>query len=884
MLRKHIYAFLLHLILIFSCLSAQAQSPGNCDLFALDAPVPNTRGFFGFRASVSERFAVVGSNYDAFGPVAGKADIYEYTGGVWVHRQTLRAPDTVPFDAYAGNVYIDENTALITANNYTRTGTPAFGRGAVYVYTRQGTQWVQTGFFTNPSSTISGFGWSITKSGTDVAVGCDNTGTQNHAVYVFRQPAIPSQPWSLVSTLTPQGNSNTGYDYGFSLAMEGDNLVVGAHDQFNLGQAAAYFYRRTPSGAWVFTQLEVYPNRSRVGISVGLHGDYAAVSADANGGIRIYRRTATTWQLTQTIYNPDNTAGRFGFGIALNGGVLLVGDQLNPQPPVGAGTVYRYEISNGVWRFNRRYRAPQPQTYGYLGTWVALDRNTNNFILGAPGRNSLGLAEAGQAFVQWSPAIAAAGPFCDNTPAVQLQATAGGGTWSGPGVTNGTSGLFNPSLAGVGTHPVTYSLTAGGCTYLDTVLITVNPRLRIIRSSLPTLTCARDTTITLSASIAGGTWSGNGITNPQTGNFRSITAGAGRHLITYTIPSTNPCGNQDTMSILIRPVIARILSVSPRLTCGRDSTVTLTASPRGGTWQGRGIVSSAIGTFSSAAAGPGRHVVTYTLAGSGSCSSQDTLSIVVAPLTVRIQSPAVTLCRADTILRLAATPTGGLWRGTGITNGPQGIFTAATAGPGRHVLRYELGSGACRAVDSVAITISPVPTPVLSPSSPLVLRCGQSSAVLSITAGRPARASYNWEYATSATGSWQRLTNSNGQPTYAATQAGYYRVQLVQGSCRATSAASEVRVEPVQAVVVPNIFTPNADGFNDLFKLELQQPRTFQLRIFNRWGREVFSTNQYGDFWTGADAAVGVYYYLWHYSTDCETTERVVKGTITLAR
>ena len=43
-----------------------------------------------------------------------------------------------------------------------------------------------------------------------------------------------------------------------------------------------------------------------------------------------------------------------------------------------------------------------------------------------------------------------------------------------------------------------------------------------------------------------------------------------------------------------------------------------------------------------------------------------------------------------------------------------------------------------------------------------------------------------------------------------------------------------------------------------------------------------FSTRQYGDFWTGAGASAGVYYYYWRYSTDCDPVERTVKGTVTL--
>jgi hypothetical protein len=64
------------------------------------------------------------------------------------------------------------------------------------------------------------------------------------------------------------------------------------------------------------------------------------------------------------------------------------------------------------------------------------------------------------------------GPFCTTNSAVQLTAANGGGVWSGPGVS--PSGLFNPSVAGPGTHIITYSLGSSPCNSSSTTQITVN--------------------------------------------------------------------------------------------------------------------------------------------------------------------------------------------------------------------------------------------------------------------------------------------------------------------------------------------------------------------------------------------------------------------------
>ena len=80
------------------------------------------------------------------------------------------------------------------------------------------------------------------------------------------------------------------------------------------------------------------------------------------------------------------------------------------------------------------------------------------------------------------PALSA---LCANSPAVTLGATPSGGTYSGTGV-SGT--VFNPAIAGVGSHTITYSFTdANGCSNTINRTITVNP--------LPSGTAGSDLTI-----------------------------------------------------------------------------------------------------------------------------------------------------------------------------------------------------------------------------------------------------------------------------------------------------------------------------------------------------------------------------------------------------
>jgi len=79
-------------------------------------------------------------------------------------------------------------------------------------------------------------------------------------------------------------------------------------------------------------------------------------------------------------------------------------------------------------------------------------------------------------------------------------------------------------------------------------------------------------------------------------------------------------------------------------------------------------------------------------------------------------------------------------------------------------------------------------------------------------------------------------------------------------------------------IFIPNIFTPNADGKNDTFRVIYNGRGLFEVYIFNRWGKEVYRASDKKFEWDGKGAADGVYYYL--IKTEIDT----YKGSVTLVK
>ncbi len=82
---------------------------------------------------------------------------------------------------------------------------------------------------------------------------------------------------------------------------------------------------------------------------------------------------------------------------------------------------------------------------------------------------------------------------------------------------------------------------------------------------------------------------------------------------------------------------------------------------------------------------------------------------------------------------------------------------------------------------------------------------------------------------------------------------------------------------------IPNVISPNGDGINDKFVIENGKYYNLKLSIFNRWGNQIFQSNDYQNNWPASDVADGVYFYILT-STNPKQEVKEYKGSVSVVR
>jgi gliding motility-associated-like protein len=243
------------------------------------------------------------------------------------------------------------------------------------------------------------------------------------------------------------------------------------------------------------------------------------------------------------------------------------------------------------------------------------------------------------------------------------------------------------------------------------------------------------------------------------------------------------------------------------------------------------------------------------------CTVRDSITVSVTSLPVVNLGIDSILCNGAQLILDAGNP-GSAYRWQ--DNSGNQTFIASRAGS----YWVKVTKDGCSASDTIKIAYTNIPGFSLGPDR---IICEDLTILLETGYNN---ANYLWQ-------------DSSSQSSYLVKQPGTYYVQ-VWNQCGVS--ADTVTISKGQCLIkIPNVFTPNNDKVNDVFKISRVEAVTdFRLDVYNRWGQLIFSSMDKWRGWDGkvrgADAPAGGYVYILRYRYINETLMNTAKGNLLLIR
>lgn len=278
-----------------------------------------------------------------------------------------------------------------------------------------------------------------------------------------------------------------------------------------------------------------------------------------------------------------------------------------------------------------------------------------------------------------------------------------GGTFTGMGVSGAQLDLMQVQVGGP--FPISYSVfdTNGcGAFVVQHYNVKLAPAASLV--NLKSSYCSNENIERLEGLPTGGVFSGNGIS----GNlFVPFFAGSGPQIIQYIFESANGCVaiDSDTVEVHKAP---KVLFFMPQISfCSNDDSILLEALPKGGIFEGLGVVDSFF--FPALAGGSNPLAISYTFVDSHQCQSVAVNTVeVLNAATISFSTLKQQYCLNEGLITLNALPQGGTFVGNGVSNNQIDI---TALGIGNHDLQYVfVNPENCVSTSEFVLTVNDTPS------------------------------------------------------------------------------------------------------------------------------------------------------------------------------
>jgi hypothetical protein len=438
---------------------------------------------------------------------------------------------------------------------------------------------------------------------------------------------------------------------------------------------------------------------------------------------------------------------------------------------------------------------------------------------------------------------------------------------NGSATVNVSGGITNYTYAwspSGGTAATTTGITGGNytCLITDANGCTLSPTVNVASANAPIVS----TVTTMVTCFGGNDGSATAITVGGTGPYSylwsngdadSIAAGVTAGSYTVTLTDANGCIATSTVTVNEPSMLNIQASANPTMVC-EGSTVQLNATANGGT--------PAYSFAWLPIALPGQtqtitptSTTTYTVVATDAngCTANSSITVTVnamptALLTADIFSGCAPLCVDFTDLSTISSGTITSWnwdfgdQSTSTMQNPTHCYT--TPGINTVVLTVTSVAGCTQtitmsnyidvyAVPVAAFTADPQPTTILSPT-------------ITFTDASTYAASWSWSF-----GDVAQSSSTLQDPSFTYPEADCYTALLEVTSIHGCTdtASLPICITPDASMYVPNTFTPDDNGLNDVFLPSHYgiDESSFEMWIFDRWGNLIFQTDDPNEGWDG---------------------------------
>lgn len=389
--------------------------------------------------------------------------------------------------------------------------------------------------------------------------------------------------------------------------------------------------------------------------------------------------------------------------------------------------------------------------------------------------------------------------------------------------------------------------TIGGCQYIDSISINFNPLPNIFSLGGDTTLCDGEQLI-LNGPIGTGLsylWSA-GVT------ATTITVVDSNK---YWLEITNPEGCKRADTIYVDYTRLPIFSLGADTSFCEGQTITLSSSITGGNYLwNTGATSQSINIDMS-------NLFWNEVEKSG-CRFRDSINIDVKPRPFINLGGDTTLCEGQILILNAQNPGASyLWQDRSV------FQTLSVANKGKYFV--QVTKNGCSNTDTIDINYDSTPRFDLGANQTI---CDGQTIVLNPSVSSTAIFNYLWQ-------------DGSTNATFAVKQIGQY-ILTVTNYCGSYT-DSITYTKGVCKIYVPNAFTPNKDGRNDLFRARYgENIKNFNLQVYNRWGQKAFESNDINKGWDGKINGIlqpqGAFVWIIRYDTFTSEEQMLLKGSFVL--